>query len=990
MPDLPAPKPAPTTTRPSPPARPHPHSHPRLRGAGPVTAAPRRRSDDPLLIGRDGELDALEGLLRQDAADGTFVLIQGGFGTGRTALLREALGRARREGATVLSAWADPSERDLELGVARQLFEPVLLGAGDDPDAPPAAGLRWPDDPATPATPVGDPAAVTPAAATPDVVTPALLHRLTARLAARGRLVIGVDDLQWADRASLLWLQRLLRRADGLPVTVVATVGPAPATADPDLLGRLAPLFRHRIALTALDEESVAAVTEELLGEPGDDGFRETVRAATAGNPYLLHTLLRAIKAAGNGPDERTAARLTRFVPADAGRALHPLVSTAGPHAAAVAQAVAVLGGTPALDVVAAATGLPDAAAQDAVHALERTGLMRRTGHAAGFVCPVIGVALAADVLPSARQDVHVRAAELMLAQGVPCERTAVHALHAPLGLPWVPEVLERAAAQAMRAGAADRAAELLRRALREPLEDEVRATLVIRLGEAGLTYDVPEAVRNLWLGLELSHDPAERAAAARRLAGALFALDRYPDGLSVLERTAAALRADDPGLALRLEVDHIYAGLHQAESAPGVLPRLTGLRTQDAAGTSAERPLAALLGLRAILRGGSPAEAVTLVRQALTHGMNPADDESFVYSGAVLLLGATGETELALDHADAAVEQARTRGCAFTLAHSRVIRANVYGQLGRLTDCQDEARAALAELGEIGVDPRHIHSALAAATLTDALVLQGRLDEAQAVLERAGLTAELNGHWINDYAQLIRGRLRAAQGRPREALADFRECGRRTEARGMRCPWIYPWRSEAALAEVALGEHGRAHALATEELELARRWGAPEAVGAALRALALATTGPDGLGLLREAVRTLAGTPARARHAQALGDLGAQLRRAGRVAEARERLKEAVTAAHRCGAALVADRALEELRAAGDRPRTRTFHGVGALTPTEHRVAGLAAGGMTNREIAQHLFVGLRTVEVHLTHVYGKLGIDGRPGLAGALAPSD
>jgi DNA-binding CsgD family transcriptional regulator len=306
------------------------------------------------------------------------------------------------------------------------------------------------------------------------------------------------------------------------------------------------------------------------------------------------------------------------------------------------------------------------------------------------------------------------------------------------------------------------------------------------------------------------------------------------------------------------------------------------------------------------------------------------------------------------------------------------------------MPECQADAETALAELRRIGVDPRHSHSVLATAVLTDSLLKQGRFDEADALLERDGLTGDLNGHWINDYVHLVRGQLRAAQGRPAEAITDFRTCGARTEARGMHCPWIYPWRSEAALAHVALGEHETARLLAEEELALARHWGVAEPVGVALRALALAVGGPQGLDLLRGAVRTLATTPGRARHAQALGDLGAQLRRAGRVSEARDCLKEAVSAAHRIGAGLVADRALEELRAAGARPRTRTFHGVGALTPTEHRVARLAVKGMTNREIAQHLFVGLRTVEVHLTNAYGKLAIEGRPGLAAALASAD
>ncbi|MFJ1709238.1 AAA family ATPase [Kitasatospora sp. NPDC088346] len=943
---------------------------------------------DPLLIGRDAEIDALVEVLRHDPGRGAFVLVHGEAGNGKTALLREVLGRVRKDGDTLVSAWADPFESGVEFGVVRQLFEHAVLSAtmeGADsllegPAAPAAELLLAPATaPARPATADG-------------TMAPTLngLNWLAVALAAPGRLIVAIDDLQWSDRASLLWLQFLLRRADDLPVVVIATTGPTEASPDVDVLDRVVPLFRYRLALTALDGAAVAAVVEEILGEAGDERFRDAVRTATGGNPFLLHTLLRSVRTSGLRPDAETADQITRYVPADAGRAVHQLLRSAGPHAQAVARATAVLGGTPALDLVAAVTGLPEPAVRDAVHALERAGLMCPSGDIADFVCPMIRVAVANDVLPSERQEVNAHAARVMLDQGMPVEQVAAHALQAPVGLPWTPDLLCRAADEAARGGAPDRVVTLLRRVLREPLGDDLRATVLIRLGEAELASDVPAAVHHLRQGLDLSRDPAERTGAARRLAGALFALDRYPDGVDVLGRTAESLREADPARALRLEIDQIYAGLHEAALAPVVLPRLMDLQMSDAAGTSAERPLAALLGLRAIMQGESPAEAVALARQALTHGMNPPDDESLVYTGAVLFLSTTGETELALRYADAAVEEARRSGSAFTLVHSTGIRACVYSQLGRVLDCQREAEATLQTLREIGVDPRHAHSVLATAVLTESLLRQGRVDEAQSLLERDRLTAGLNGHWVNDYVLLVRGQLRAAQGRPADAITDFRKCGERTEARGMGCPWMYPWRSEAALAHLALGEHEAARTLAAEELAIARRWSVPEAVGAALRVLAIATGGPQGLDLLRDAVRTLEGTPARFRHALALVDLGARLRRAGRVAEARDHLKEAVTAAHRHGAALVADRALEELRAAGDRPRTRTFQGVGALTPTECRVAGLAAKGMTNREIAQHLFVGLRTVEVHLTNAYGKLGIEGRPGLAEALSPAE
>ncbi|MCX5208890.1 LuxR family transcriptional regulator [Kitasatospora sp. NBC_00240] len=1007
--------------------------------AGRPVPAPEPRPDGTAPAGRERELAALAALLARPTEQGVCVLVQGEAGSGKSALLREVLRRAQADGADVVAAWADPSESGAEFGVVRQLFGHLVRGGADDGaaevlDGPAAPALRVlapalaPDHPVeTPADMSGPAPGATPApdgggggaAAVPDAAQAAAttgLHRLVVELAARSaRLVLVVDDLQWADRASMLWLRCLLRRTAELPVVVIATVSPGEPSREAQTLAGVLPLFRHRLALTPLDRAAVTSVVAEVLGEAGEEAFTEACQVATGGNLFLLRALLRSVRSAALPPDARTAARLTHLVPAEVGRALQELIRTAGPDAVAVARAVAVLGEVsahapavlgepseqaaavpgedaahaPTVDLIAAVTGLAETAVQDALHTLARAGLTVRSERTAAFVCPVIGVAVADEVLPSVRRDLHGRAAHLMLTQDLPPARVAAHAQLAPPGLPWVPGLLRRAAADAARRGRPQDAVGWLRRALREPLDDDARASLLIALGEAELASDLPEAADHLRRSLDLSEDPVERTAAARRLAGALFALDRYPEGIAVLGRTAAALRAVDPGQALRLEVDHVYAGLHGLDSAPAVLARLAGLRAHDATGTAAERPLAALLALRRILvEGDSPQEAAVLARQALADGMNPADDESFVYAGAVLFLGATGETELALRHADEAVTRAGAPGSAFALAHSVVVRACVQGQLGRVLDCEADARAALRTLREIGVDERHSHGALAVSTLLDSLLKQGRVAEAEALLERAGLGGDLTGHWINDYLQLARGQLRVAQGRPAEALADFRGCGGRIAARGIECTWIYPWRSEAALVHAALGERPQAVRLAEEELAIARRWGSPETVGAALRALALATGGPDGLDLLREAVGLLARSPSRYRHAQALGDLGAALRRAGRVPEAREHLQQAASAAHATGASAVAERALEELRACGDRPRSRTFHGVAALTPTEQRVAGLAAEGMTNREIAQHLFVGLRTVEVHLTNTYGKLGIDGRPGLAAALTP--
>jgi DNA-binding CsgD family transcriptional regulator len=176
---------------------------------------------------------------------------------------------------------------------------------------------------------------------------------------------------------------------------------------------------------------------------------------------------------------------------------------------------------------------------------------------------------------------------------------------------------------------------------------------------------------------------------------------------------------------------------------------------------------------------------------------------------------------------------------------------------------------------------------------------------------------------------------------------------------------------------------------MALEDLERARRWGASAGIGVALRAVGLVEGGPASVGRLREAADMLARSPAQLEHARALVDLGAALRRANRRAEARDWLQQGLDLARRCGAGALAERARTELRAAGGRSSEPHGTGVDQLTVSERRVAELAAGGQSNPEIAQALFVTRKTVETHLGHVYRKLEISGRGELARALGAS-
>jgi DNA-binding CsgD family transcriptional regulator len=138
----------------------------------------------------------------------------------------------------------------------------------------------------------------------------------------------------------------------------------------------------------------------------------------------------------------------------------------------------------------------------------------------------------------------------------------------------------------------------------------------------------------------------------------------------------------------------------------------------------------------------------------------------------------------------------------------------------------------------------------------------------------------------------------------------------------------------------------------------------------------------------LREAIASLRGAGAPVELARAQADLGARLRRAGHRAPAQRQLRAALETAERCGARCLSGYARRELLAAGARPRRTALTGPDALTGAERRVAALAAEGLSNRQIAQHLFITRATVETHLRHSFHKLGISSRTDLPADLAP--
>jgi DNA-binding NarL/FixJ family response regulator len=319
-------------------------------------------------------------------------------------------------------------------------------------------------------------------------------------------------------------------------------------------------------------------------------------------------------------------------------------------------------------------------------------------------------------------------------------------------------------------------------------------------------------------------------------------------------------------------------------------------------------------------------------------------------------------------------------------LAHGCMFRAMALVRAGEVRDAEADARLAFEYKLPVSPAPAMLWCL---AFLVDALVEADDLDGADAVLTAGRQQGDPPPSTLA--APLLlqgRARLRLAQHRPQDALADARLAAVRADELGVRHPVFASWRAEAVEALVILGDLAQARRLAREQAELCERLGTSGARGAALRLLA--RTEADPVPLLERAVQTLACSPARLEHTRALLALGAALRRANRRADARAPLRRALEQADRGGMLLLAARAREQLNAIGVRPRRSAISGPGALTPAEHRVAELAASGLGNRAIAERLYVTQRTVETHLTHAFQKLDIRSRAELAAVLGERD
>jgi DNA-binding CsgD family transcriptional regulator len=930
------------------------------------------------LLGRADELGAIEAAIGAvGSGRGRLLVIEGPAGIGKTALLAAAKASALKSEMRVLEACGGELEREFGFGMVRQLFD-TAVRTGPESLLSGRARLVTSvldDEPAHQNGPSPG-----------DTIFPALqgLYWLAVNLSEQQPLVLLADDVHLSDEASIRFLAYLAQRLDGLRTLVI--VG---TRSGPDGERVLAALGRHSVLRPA---PLTALATETLVQSiaPGTDvDVSRACHVAAGGNPLFVRELAYGLRDEGLDHGPRTAKQVRDWSPERVTRALTARLVNLPVEARRLAQAIAILGQEATLRRAALLAEVQPAAAEETADRLRAVGILSQ-GSTLEFVHPIVRAAVHEDQAPGARAGAHRRAASLLAAEYVPCESIAAHLVRCePVGDVTVTERLVEAAHQAHARGAPEAAVRYLRRALEEPPAPAARAGVLLELAASeGRVFDLDAAADHLALAFEAGPDRDTRLGAALLAAALSGHSGRVSEAIVLLARVREEF-ADSPEASTSIQAHIANTARFQQEARVQTLPITQALRHLDEERTTDTTTLAALAA--ELVMGGEPAERVASV--ALRALGTLGAEQLLIGSIVDLILIRTLIVSDRLEEAAQALEQllvdSRRSGSVLDFAFASVFRAEVMYRRGDLYESEADARAAYQFALELRW-PMGRPAILA--QLVTALIERGELDEAEALLADFGLAtppSELSELYTSNLLLFARGRLRAAAGDPGLALDDLLECGRREEAWQEHNPALIPWRSEAALAYHSLGQSEDARRLAAEELGRARHFGASRATGIALRAAALVTHGEEGLELARESVTVLADSPARLEHARALAGLGEKLLAAGRRAEARTVLRDALERSNVCGATALERQILAALRAAGARPRRARLSGPDALTPSERRAAQMAANGMSNRDIAEALFVTVRTVEFHLLHAYRKLHIDGRRELQAALAGS-
>ncbi|MEV0131836.1 LuxR C-terminal-related transcriptional regulator [Dactylosporangium sp. NPDC050688] len=930
-----------------------------------------------MLIEREHERDLCQAALtRLRGGHGGVLAVAGSLGSGRSALLRLVADLAADGGVPVVGAAAIRAERDLPRSLAARLWRDIRGSAA----------------------------------------------------ARAGMLLVTIDDLQWADDASLAWLARLERhatRAGGVAVLVAFAVLEGDAGGDrPAVRAALG-----RADRTLRPAPLSPAGVERLLPQVGRAAAARCHRLS-GGSPWLARAL--AADAAGwpasaavEPPDvtrrayepllRRVTAAVTALPAAQCAFLLHGVLLGAGTDPGLVGRLV----------------GLDDVDTRTAARALRALGL-----HGAPEPQPLMDALVrhvfGSTICPESFAVGHGHAAEALYRAGAPDERVAAHLEQAVVLDPYAAGVLSGAAAAALARHDVGTAVRYLRVALRGlPPGDPQRAAVLVDLAVAERCGNPSTLVRRVLQALPaLPGDDARAAALARippmaLLAGAdpaveaidgvlrrlapgpdgappaepggappaepggsgepLAARDREapPVGVEALavgvEALAVGVEAPPVGveaLVLRLEARRMIAGWQDPSVLATATARLRGRMMRPR--TPAERELAAVLLFCATMSAElSAPELAPLARLLFEH--LPADHDTLASVAPLLVASA-----VAIERVPALQQWLAEARRAADAAPCRRVAAQVHvqlafqqlhtGQPGAAAVSAANALAVLPDgLGEDGIS-------VAMLSAVAAVVPDDRLRQRAAALCRPERTTAETGV-LPMVSNLLYGAMRY-NADPHAALVALTECEQQLATHGWRNRALFPTGTMIAPLLHRLGRPAEAVDHIAEECRLVAAWGSPAATGRALRVWGELSHGRQALRLLDDAVDVLEHSANELELARALLARGTRLLATGRRG-AGEDLRRGGQLAAAAGFSWLAEPATVALEAHHE----QLAPGISSFTPAERTVTDLVTAGLTNQAVAARLGISQRAVEKHLTSCYRKLGVANRSALKAVLS---
>jgi DNA-binding CsgD family transcriptional regulator len=921
------------------------------------------------LYERTDEVSAIDAAIsRLDEGRGSSLLLEGRAGRGKSTLVEHAVQRGREEGARAWVVRARHLASAAPFEVLRRLLGPAVEDAG---------GVDALDGAARFAIPL-----FTPGADLSQGVDYGC-QWLVAWLAERSPLVLAIDDAHWADGASLRVLLDIQADISAQPVTLVVASRPVE---NPEIQGLLAAMSADPdcqvLAPATLSREAVAALVTEKLGEAVSTAFVDECLKVSRGNAFYLHELLRPYD--GDAQPNRQA--FVRNGTLSLRRTVAWRLSELGSEAVALAQAAAVLGDGCSLHLAAELARLDEETAVFQASRLEVASILQH-GDPVEFLHPLLRAAVEAELPEVVRGELHARAARLLWLSREAPESVALHLVNSPgSGDDEIAAFLAEEGESALEAGSIALATQLLRRALEEPAPAGLQPRILVALGRAEHALSRFEASRRHLEAAMESDDRTVVLTAAAELFDVLLDAGRFAD-LGRLHHRVVGLEPTGDSLAEVRVRAQLIVNVVMAVETDLVLPAELGEIDTD--GLSVDRDIDRyLLVFAAIhertMQNGTTGRLVQNLRRAVG-ALDGMDDGT-----------------LSLWDARAALEAATF------LADDEVAEADAI--LARLAPSVAKLRGA-APTFQAELEHRRLLSALAKGEFEDVLAAIALKEQRTAGHEESRFTV---GHrfvrgWIafqrGDY--VAAGELLAARtgddplypalgellaGEPQRVLDLVTAQGLSTDVDGPVTALEVELDPHlvASHAYALLGDRQGALREADREVAIRREYGPRFRLAQALRRRASFEPARQALEMLSEALELAESTPRKPVTVRVLASYGAALRRVERIPEARDALYRAVDMAGEMGMERLRERAHRDLVLAGGRPRRVRATGPRSLTAAQQQVARLAASGRTNRQIAEDLFVTIKTVETHLAAVYRKLGIATRDALADMLGALD